>query len=263
VPVKQIFAIITVCLFYCVGCTPPPPNTPVWENVKFKDLARTKHPSQSGNTFDSPLQFTVYIFSVPADNFSTAKDAWTTLAAKPIRFVEEDLFRKNGFAAGVGQTATWESVAEKLRAAGSKNQKTTDLIMFDANFNRLSLLRIDAEKSIFYRAPNNQISGVTLEPGEAMLRFSAATIPDMRGACKLTVEPVFKNNAKTDSISADTEELVFSAVSFTATMSQGDFVLLGSVNYANRDMTLSGIFFSSQDRPTAQIYLIVCTGVNN
>jgi hypothetical protein len=261
--VKQIFAIITVCLFYCIGCTPSPPNTPVWENVKLKDLARTKHSAQSGTSLDSPLQFTMYIFSVPANNFSTAKDAWTTLTTKSIRFVGENLFRENGFAAGVGQAATWESVAEKLRAAEGKNQKTTELIIFDAGFNRVSLLRIDAEKNIFYRAPNSQISGVTLGPGEAVLRISATTIPDMRGVCNLTVEPGFKNNAKLGSLSADTEDVVFSAVSFKAKMSEGDFILLGPASYASHDMTLSGIFFSSQDQSAAQIYLIVCTGVNN
>ena len=259
-PVKQIFIIIAVCLFYCIGCTPPP-KVPVWENVKFKDLARTKHSPQ--NALESPMQFNVYIFALPTDNFAYVKDVWTTLSTKPIRFISQDSFGENGFAAGVGKTTLWEPVAKKLRDANGKNLKTTNLIMFNNNQEYVSLLKLETEKNIFYRTQDNQISGATLGPGDAMLRLTAITPPDVRGVSKLTIEPMFKNMAPSQTASADANDLVFTTVTFSVKMSPGDFVLLGPASFSRQDMTLGSIFFSSPDTSTVQIYMIVCAGVSN
>ncbi|MDO8301781.1 MAG: hypothetical protein Q7T18_00920, partial [Sedimentisphaerales bacterium] len=138
-----------------------------------------------------------------------------------------------------------------------------DLIMFDNGANRISLLHIDSEKNIFCRTQDNQVTGVTLGPGETMLRLTAAATPEVRGVCKLTVEPIFKSTAKPDSISAVSDELAFDTVSFIATLSPGDFILLGPAAYAPQDMTLGSIFFSSPDKSAVLLYLIVCTEVNN
>ncbi|MDO8303564.1 MAG: hypothetical protein Q7T18_10010, partial [Sedimentisphaerales bacterium] len=88
-----------VYLLLCVGCQPAPPESPVWERVKFKDLAAVKHSAQTDKTVSSPLQFTLYVFSIPADNFAAVKDIWTNLSAKSIRFTSEKLFGENGFVA--------------------------------------------------------------------------------------------------------------------------------------------------------------------
>lgn len=256
---KQISAIITVCLFCCIGCTPP--KAPVWEGVKFKDLARTKHSPQS--VLESPLQFNVYIFALPADNFADVKDVWAALSTKPLRFVSTDSFGENGFAAGVGTTTQWEPVAEKLREAESKTIKKTDLIMFGGNREDIALLKLEAEKNIFYRTQDDQINGATLGPGETTLRLAAVTLPDVRGVCTLTIEPMFRNTAKPGNAAADANELVFAAATFSAKMSPGDFVLLGPARFSRQDMTLGSLFFSSPDTSTVQLYMIVCTGVSN
>jgi hypothetical protein len=258
--VKQIFVIIAVGLFYCIGCTPPP-EAPVWENVKYKDLARAKHAPQS--VLEAPLQFNMYIFALPANNFSSVKDVWTTLSTKPIRFMSKDSFGENGFAAGIGKTTQWEPIAKELRAARSKNLKTTDLVMFPGDQEYVSLSKLDAEKNIFYRTQDNQISGATLGPGETLLRLTAVTLPDVRGVCKLTIEPMFKNAAKSPIAPADANDLAFTSATFSVRMSPGDFILFGPVNFSPQDMTLSSIFFSSPDPLTMQIYMIVCAGVSN
>ena len=249
-PVKQILVIITVCLFYCTGCTPPPPKAPVWESVKFKDLVRKKHSPQ--NALESPMQFNMYIFSLPADNFIAVKDVWTTLSTKPIQFISHDSFDENGFAAGAGKTAMWEPIAEKLRAAKSTNLKTTDLVIFSKNQEYVSLLKLEAEKNIFYRTQDNKINGATLGPGEAVLRLTAVTPPDVRGVCKLTVEPMFKSTATPGEAPADANDLVFTTATFSVRMSPGDFVLLGPASFSRQDMTLSSIFFSSPDASTCK-----------
>jgi hypothetical protein len=259
--VKQIFIIITVCLFYCIGCTPPPPKTPVWENVKFKDLARAKHSPQS--ILESPLQFNIYLFALPAGNFAGVKDIWSNLSTKPIQFISRNSFGENGFAAGVGKTTLWEPVAEKLRSAGGKNLKTTDLVMFAGNLEYVSLLSVDTEKNIFYRTKDNQINGATLGPGETLLRLTAITPPDVRGVCKLTIEPMFKNTEKSQPASADANDLVFTTATFSVKMSPGDFVLLGPASFSPQDMTLGSIFFSSPKTSMVQFYMIVCAGVSN
>jgi hypothetical protein len=257
--VKQIVVIIAVCLFYCVGCTPP--KTPVWENVKFKDLARAKHSPQ--NTPAPPLQFTMYIFALPADNFADIKDVWTALSTKPLRFSSPDLFGENGFAAGVGKTTTWEPIAEKLRQAESKTIKKTDLIIFSGSREDIALLKLEDEKNIFYRTQDDQINGATLGPGEMMLRLVAVTLPDVRGVCKLTVEPIFATTSKSPTILADTSDLAFAAATFSVQLSPGDFILLGPAGSSRQDMTLGGIFFSSPETSMMQIYMIVCAGVSN
>jgi hypothetical protein len=260
VPVKKIFVIITVCLFYCVGCTPPP-RTPVWENTKFKDLKRIKHTPQ--NALEAPLQFNMYVFALPADNFSAVKNVWNTLSIKPIQFISRHSFDENGFVAGVGKTAAWESIAKKLYDAKSKNLKTTDLVIFSGNQEYVPLLKLEAEKNVFYRAQDNQINGATLGPGETLLRLTAVTPPDVRGVCKLTIEPMFQNTAQSQTAPADANDLVFTASTFSVTMSPGDFVLLGPASFARQNMMLAGIFFSSPEESTVQLYMIVCAGVSN
>jgi hypothetical protein len=256
---KQISQIVLACLFIGAGCQSVAPEPPVWEQVKFKDLAPSRNPQQT----DTPLQFNVYFFSVPAGNFPAVKDIWTTLAAKQIRFNNAGLFSQNGFVAGFGQQTAWPAVAEKLRNADTKSQKTIELIIPANNTDSVSLLRLDAEKNIFYKAQYDQVSGVTVGPGQSFFRFTASTIPDMRGVCRLTVEPIFQSTVRQYPTSGNTSELVFKAVSFSAQMSPGDFLLLGPSDYADQDMTLRGIFFSSPGQSAAQIYLIVCAGVNN
>jgi hypothetical protein len=261
VPVKQIFVIITICIFYCIGCTPPPSQTPVWENIKFKDLKHAKHSPQ--NALESPLQFNMYIFSLPAGNFAAVKDIWSNLSTKPIQFASQNSFGENGFAAGVGKTVMWEPIAEKLRAADGKNLKTIDLVMFPGNPEYVSLLSVDAEKNIFYRTQDNQINGATLGPGEAMLRLTAITPPDIRGVCKLTIEPMFKSMIKSLPASSDANDLAFTAAAFSVRMSPEDLILLGPASFSPQDMTLGSIFFSSPKTSTIQLYLIVCAGVSN
>jgi hypothetical protein len=251
---KQISTIVLVCLLACLGCESIGNPKPVWEDIKFKELKAAKHSSQADKTILTLLQFNFYIISLPSDNFVAVNDIWTNLSKKAIHFTGGGLFTENGFAAGSGQSSQWPSIAEKLRAAQSKNRRTIDLIIPDKGTDYVSLLlKTNAEKNIFHKAKDDQVGGVTLGPGEAMFRLTAATITDMRGVCRLAVEPAFK--------SAD--EVVFSEVSFTATMSPGDFILLGPARYFENDMTLSGIFFSSPGRPAMQLYLIICTGVNN
>jgi hypothetical protein len=256
-------SVITMCILICAGCRSANEKTPVWGDVKIKELAAARHSQPTGSVVEPSVQFNVYIFSVPAANFASARDSWTTLSTKSILFTNLDLFGKNGFVVGAGRTDTWEPIAEKLRAAGGKNQRTVDLIMPPNNTDYVSLIRFAGEKNIFYRMENNQVNGVTLGPGEAMLRLTAATIPDMRGVCSLTVEPIFKNVAKPDVSSAGADELAFNTVSFRAKMSPGDLILLGPANYAKQDMTLSGIFFAAQNQPVVQLYLIVCMEVSN
>jgi len=205
----------------------------------------------------------MYIFALPADNFAAVKDVWTTLSTKPIQFIRQNSFGENGFAAGVGKTAMWESVAKKLRDADSKNLKTIDLIMFSNNQEYVSLLQVETEKNIFYRTQDNQISGATLGPGETMLRLTAVTLPDVRGICKLTIEPIFQSTTKSKTVSADANDLIFTTATFNVRMSPGDFVLLGPASFSRQDMALGSIFFSSPKASTVQIYMIVCAGVSN
>jgi hypothetical protein len=263
VPVKKIFVIINVCLLCFISCTPAPTKTPVWEQVKFKDLAHPKKTDPAGNFGRLPLQFTFHIFSVPPANFDFVKDLWQNLSDKPLHFADKNIFRENGFMAGAGQAETWRSAAEKLRTANAKNLKTIDLIIFDNNPSDVSLISSDHERNIFYRTADNQISGVTLGKGEAMFRISAAAVSDMRGVCNMTVEPLFKNTTSSDNSSGLGGELSFGTASLTAKMSPQDFVLIGPANYTPRGMTPESVFFLPPDNSSIQIYLIVCTGVNN
>jgi len=261
--VKRLSILILSSLSICVGCQSVPAQKPVWEQVKLKELSAAKHSPQSDKARGQPLQFNVYVFSVPRANFRDVKGIWAKLSTKQIRFNGGNLFNENGFLAGFGQAAAWPPVAEKLKNADSKNLKTINLIMLDNSTERILLLQSDSEQNIFFKAQDNQLNGVTLGPGEAMLRITAATIPDKRGVCNLTIEPTFNPSAKPSSPLVDNEEIVFNSVSLTAQMSAGDFLLLGPANYASQGMTLSSIFFSSGDKSSAQLYLIICLGVNN
>lgn len=258
---KRIIAIVWLCLL-CFGCQPPPAQEPVWENVKFSEL-RSPHKTKDGQNPESMLQFKVYTFLVPADNLAGIKEIWTNLLTKQMHFNNPELFEQNGFVAGFGQAESWKNVAKKLRAAESKNLKTIDLIIPDNNTDHIFLLENEAEKNIFYKAQGNQVSGVTLGKGELALRVTASTIPDMRGVCRVTVEPSFHDTTKHNLMPGKPEEIIFNTASLNAKMTPGDFILLGPANYTEQDMTLAGVFFSVPDKSAVQLYLIMCAGVNN
>lgn len=244
----------------CPGCQKPQ-QKPVWEDIKFRELAAPRHTPSAQNRLEPPFQFDVYIFNVPLESFSELKTAWQALETEKITFKSRQFFNQNGFAAGLGQRETWPGIAEVLRGIESENSRTVDLIMADNSTERVFVKQLDSEKNIFYKTQTGQLSGSTVGPGKALIRLTASTIPDRRGVCRLTVEPAFTGTERS-ALAAAPEEITFDSMPFTATMSQGDFVLLGP-RETKQEMALGSIFFSLPDKPEVQLYLIFCMRVNN
>jgi hypothetical protein len=255
-------AILLGLVLALAGCQGPEPEKPVWQDIKFKELAIAKHSSPAQNPLQPPFQLNVYIFDVPIGNFDIVRACWDNLDRKQIRFKNEEIFSQNGFLAAMGSTSVWPKVAEKLHQADSKTLKSVDLIMANNDTERIPVSQIDAEKSIFYKTLNGQISGATVGPGKAMLRLTASTISDMRGVCRLTIEPAFTSTIRSGISAGAPEEIIFDSMPFTARISQGDFILLGPAITA-QEMALGSLFFETPDKTTVQIYLIFCVKVNN
>lgn len=262
----MVFAWIFALL---VGCNDAGKNEPIWKDTKIGDLA----PPHSGKQKDSQLlkaiNLNVYIIEVPAGNIGALDKLWQTLYEKQLQFNNYNAFKANSFLIGFGKPQIWNEVTKLLLDAGDeKNIEKVSLLLLNNQPNDLFVTPLYAEQSVFYISDNGSMEGVTIGPGELVLRIKAEKIPGSRGVCKVYACPVFpapiRSPIEKSTVGVESEDYSFTSVGFTLKMSPGDFFLLAPKEYAGHEATLASLFFSGpQRRPIVKVYLVVCTRIND
>jgi len=254
---------LSCAALFLTGCpTPAPEKPPIWEQTKIGDLAPhvAAEPNQQ---LSDIINFDVYVFEIPATDANILGNIWPALYTQPLQFNSYSAFAMNLFAAGFGQTQDWNRIAEYLRNANAKRVERNSLVLLSGRPKDLYVTSIDSEKTIFYTSVSHVSEGVTIGPGSFVLRIKAQKIPEQRGVCDMSVQPVFtpprKFRLPLRAEDGKTSPFAFDALELELKMSPGDFLLLGPKRYTTDQSGLAGLFFSTDvPRPSVKLYLFVC-----
>ena len=289
---RACFVVVLICTAAVLaGCNGAEKDKPLWQQVKIDDLAPSRKPSRPRNHSLKTINFSVYIFEIPAENIIVLNDVWQMLESshfakegkmgsldtRPLRFNNHNAFTANSFAAGLGRLQMWNNVADLLRNAGGKKTETILLLLPDGQPQNITIARLNHKQSVFYISSAGSTEDADLGPGVIALQIKAEQFPPQKAVCKMTALPAFLPLISSPipqlSAQAKTGEFPFNSIGFSTEMSPGDFVFLGPQKYISHQITLAGLFFapprietgfsSPAEKPAARCYLIVCTAIND
>ena len=218
------------------------------------------HPDQQ---LSDIITLDLYIFEIPTEDVNALAGIWPELYTQPLQFRSYNAFAMNLFAAGFGQPQDWNRIADILRNANARRAERNSLILLNGQPKDVYITSISTERTIFYTSTSHASEGITIGPGSFALQIKAQKIPEQRGVCDISIQPVFTPPRKSRfALRKETEAakpFAFDALEFELKMSPGDFILLGPKRYTADKSVLAGLFFSTDvPRPAAKIYLFVC-----
>jgi len=230
---------------WLTGCEKPK-NTAAQtalSGIKISDIAPT-----AGDRLGPEIVFQIYTFEFPAERVLELERFFANLRLQPFSFANYKAFKANGFSAGFGRGREWNSVAQQLRRTEARETSSNTLIVFDNTGDPIGIVWVDAGQTILYFGEDGSVGGLSLGMGRLILQLKAEPVPEVRGAAKVVIQPVFHRGmegglgrlAGIEKI----DEKVFSFARFTLKMSDGDFVLLGPSEYKKDKTLLSGLFFA-------------------
>ncbi|MHC4575045.1 MAG: hypothetical protein ACYS76_13085 [Planctomycetota bacterium] len=243
-------AVFSGFCFLLAGCDTPQ-QEPVWEQVKFGDIASSRRGEERLGRPLKTASLTVYVFELPADDIAALDEIWRTVFAEPVRFRDYEAFRANSFSAGFGRYPAWNGIIGLIEAAGGKRVQTISLLLPDGESNDFTIGRLRREQKIFYSLAGGSMEMASLGPGRLGLRVMAERVPGFRGLCSVHVQPVFAPpGARSIPQSAGrgrSAEYVFTWAGFWLKMGVGDFFVLGPAGYVEDPIAPASHFFG---RPT-------------
>jgi hypothetical protein len=273
-------AFLTIMALLPTGCRSQA-EEPIWERVKITDLVSSDGSEQVNGQRLKTINFNVYIYEIPSDNIGTLEEIWPMVYSEPLQFNNFEAFSGNSFLAGFGQIPMWNRIADLLRSADGIQVGRVSLLLPDGRFNDIAVAVLKKEKAIFYFSEKRSMNKAKFEPGQFGLRIRAEKITGSRGACAVSVLPVFsplkRGFLPPLSRHEKKSDILFTATGFSLKMSPGDFVLVGPEKYNNSLTTLGGLFFSKPEgslffseferkmpehKPALRLFLLVCTGIN-
>ncbi|RKY11043.1 MAG: hypothetical protein DRP65_05360 [Planctomycetota bacterium] len=235
---------IGLCIVSC-GQGRARPGGMAMDGIKVSDLEPV-----SAMKLPRQINFQVFTFEVPAESLPPPRELFLGLIKSPLRFTDDKAFEANGFFAGFGRSEMWDEIAARLARAGARSRGTNSLIVFDDKGDDIIFTALGAEQPVFYTSGDGKLAGVSLGGGQLAWRLKARPVEQLRGACKVEIQPVFKRFVD-NTISRllgrqESNETVFDVAGFGLTMSSGDFVLIGPSQYKQTDITLGSLFFASR-----------------
>ncbi len=269
---------IALCFmcFALTGC--PPPEEPLWKNLKIGDLAPSQSGKQTSRLVES-TNFNLYVFEMPSDNIDKLDDVRKTLFTKNLRYQSSHSFAENSFSVHFGQIRMWNETFTSIIAAGAKQINKVSLMLADEIPETISVARIDSPRTIFFTSTYGSREGANVGPGILALRLKTQKTPGLRGVCNVTAYPVYsppmiKSTIPLLNVRTQRREFTFSPAAFGLRMGPGDFILLGPKEYISDQTALGGMFFSNlqgslffseterttfEPKPAVRLFLLVCT----
>lgn len=234
-----LFLILIIILLGCIsGCEEPAkkrPDVPI-EGIKIGDLI-PKHSEK----LPSAINFKIFTFQIPAANYSRFSGAFDSLSKKMMRFSNDRAFRVNGFAAGLGNTKSFQTVGEYLKKAEARRTKLSSLIAYEYvgeeqyQGNDFLVGNIPANTLTSYFDISINSKEMNLGPGLLCWRINAHETGSRRGAVQVKIQGLFKpglGSAFSRVKEYDTGERIFKPSSMVMKMDEGDFVLIGPKPHA-------------------------------
>lgn len=261
---------ITTFIFISVlpaGCKGREENEPIWKHLKITDLAPSDSSGRASGRLLKTINFEIYVFDMPAEKIAVLDNVWPLLYTNQMQFNDYKAFGANSFRAGFGQTLMWDKIAELLRGGGAKEEESVSLLLFDGRADEVAIARLYDKQTFFYNSAGDAVEGISIGPGDIVLRIKAERIPDSKGLCLVETQPVFvpltKSSVPQMASHLKSREFFFVSAGFKLKMGPGDFVFLGPAEYFDHQATLGSRFFSRQGQvPIVRSYLIICARIN-
>ncbi len=296
VDMKKLISYIAVMVvvFIC-GCTEP---HKVQKGASIEGLKITDLIPPTTEKLPPAIRLKLLTFEVPRQNLLQMTSAFEALSKEDIKFVHRKAFDRNAFVAGIGNKEDWSLIGDELKAAKAKKISTSNIIVRDRTGYEIPVKEVLDDVSLIYTNVNSQVIQHDLFSGTISWRVKAGAAAQRKGSAVIMVEAISRTqNPTVISRAAGNEEFgltVFRSLSMKLKMEEGQFLILApqstlakAKTQTSRTMNLAELFFFSrgdfftreqdagseksddgqydihQDIALAQIFLLVCTEVQN
>jgi len=259
-----LYTIITMITIFGLGCEQQPEEPPVWEQVKFRDLAPKTPQGQQQNKLDT-LAFTMISMNIPAENLDKLDGVSDILFNQPFKYKRYNAFKANSFYAGFGRVNFVQDFASLLDEIGAQKVLTHTMLFSNGQANDIPIIQIYDRKKIYFTGLNGSTSYEDIGPGILSLRLHAIKTPGIKGACTLTVVPVCPSTfgASIPTIDdPDSKDTFFRSCQFNLQMSPGDFIFIKPNKFTDHHNSLDGLFFCRRAAiPYVTALMITCSSI--
>lgn len=233
---KNLVCLILILVSFAgiVGCDEPvkkPVDTPI-NRITLIDMM-PKHSEK----LPTAINFKIFTFQIPVANYGDFSGVFYALSTDMMRFSNEKSFKSNGFAAGLGETYSWQIVDKYLRKSGARRSKMTSLIAYEYPGedpypgNDFLIGNVTSNTLISYFDLERNSMEMPITTGFLGWRIKARQIAHRRGLIQVKIQGMFKpmiSSMLSRAKDFDIGERIFKPTSMVMNMNEGDFVLIGA-----------------------------------
>lgn len=260
-----LYTIIAMVTIFGTGCGQPE-EPPIWEQIKFRDLAPKTPEDQQQNKLDT-LAFTIISMDIPAKNMDKLDSVSDILFNEPIRYKQYNAFKANSFYVGFGKVGFAQDFASLLDEVGAQKVSTMTMLFSSGQANDIPIIQVYDRKKIYFTDAKGSTSSEDIGPGPLSLRLHAVKTPGIRGSGTLTAVPVYPSrfDASIPTIDdPDSKDTFFRSCQFSLQMSPGDFIFIKPNKFTDHHNSLDGLFFCRRAAiPYVTALMITCASVSD
>lgn len=173
---------------------------------------------------------------VPVGQASGSEEIWSYLDEEPVRTSHPGMLSRNGMRAGVGKRSSWPDLAKVIKKLTGSAPQQNVAVALPGDPLPIVLKERLGEQSVFLFHEDRTLSGSDYPPGDNILALACTLDQDDRRRVFLSAVPQIRTSyRKARYVVSDTGATVsaqpiyypFSSLTFQASLTSGDFVVLG------------------------------------
>ena len=258
------------------GCPHRDKEPPIWEQVKIGEIGATGQGQAPLRLNTTNLD--VHVFQIPSDRVRELHGLWDALSTRQVRYKSHQAFRSNAFRAARCSLQQWDWVLGSLKEVGANKTATLTQWLSAGDNGDVAITPVRKAQNISFTDMDGRPAQVGLAPGRLVLRLGLERMGSAGPARQLVACPVFTvpTGGALPQIAAmaKAKEVAFWGAAFSASLREGDVLVLGPEDYYGDPSTLGGLFFCDpqealvveggkgqtvQRRRAVRIYVLVCT----
>jgi hypothetical protein len=173
---------------------------------------------------------------VPVGQASGSEEIWSYLDEEPVRTSHPSMLGRNGLRAGVGKRSSWPDLAKVITKLTGSVPRQNMAVALPGNPLPIVLRDRQGEQSIFVFHEDRTLSGSDYPPGDNVLAVACTLDQDDRGRVFVSAVPQIRSTHRRSqyvlseagaTVSVQPDCFPFASLTFQASLTSGDFIILG------------------------------------
>jgi len=259
---KYLFNILSWLVIFVLfsGCSDESANSKhslssVRQDIKAGELL----PRQQFDRRDNlNVRLQIYTFYISEEGYAELSEVFDKAGQLGFEYSDEKDFIANGLVTTGGDMLAWNFLSKVLTKEQAKVASHMSLQTLEGMSEDVFISRLEAPSNVHYSS-GGVVSGLSLVPGEFVLRLKPEPLIGLRRATRLDIETVYKTSIAER---GKFGEFVFEAVDCRVRLSPGQFILMGPrVWKADYDFLGDKMFFPERSVSAVHFCVIVCDSI--